>query len=436
MEKDKLTDQKKKEIEKLAGQLLKLARDTITVRFRFFDAALHRIKIDYWYGLKGICLRGQILSIDPVYLLKAYSQEEGIAVRMYLHILMHFIFMHAYAYDKTKQEFWDIATDLAVENIILDMNFTPGRLSRDGLMRDKLTILKKRVPVLTAEKIYKEFLIHDISNDLKKQYQELFTLDLHSYWHEEKAGDEVLTDEDDLRRLARRIRTELKAFSRGKATNEAMEKNLDDAIRVRVNYREVIERFMTNEEEITVNDDEFDYIYYTYGLKLYHNLPLVEPLEYRENKKIKDFVIALDTSASCQGETIKKFLTLTYSLMKNSENFFHKINVHIVQCDNTLQMDTKITCDADFEEFIKNGKIKGFGDTDFAPVFTYVDALKKRGEFTNLKGLIYFTDGYGFYPEKMPDYDVIFAFLNEDEKRPQVPGWAMKVIMEDELNEY
>lgn len=31
----------------------------------------------------------------------------------------------------------------------------------------------------------------------------------------------------------------------------------------------------------------------------------------------------------------------------------------------------------------------------------------------------------------MPDYDVIFAFLNEDEMRQPVPAWAMKVIIED-----
>ena len=30
-----------------------------------------------------------------------------------------------------------------------------------------------------------------------------------------------------------------------------------------------------------INDDEFDYIFYTYGLKLYEKMPLIEPLEDR-----------------------------------------------------------------------------------------------------------------------------------------------------------
>ena len=45
-----------------------------------------------------------------------------------------------------------------------------------------------------------------------------------------------------------------------------------------------------------LDPDEFDYVYYTYGLKLYRNMPLIKPLEYREVKRIQEFVIAIDTS--------------------------------------------------------------------------------------------------------------------------------------------
>ncbi|MDE6699857.1 MAG: hypothetical protein K2K10_02420, partial [Acetatifactor sp.] len=97
-----------------------------------------------------------------------------------------------------------------------------------------------------------------------------------------------------------------------------------------------------------------------------------------------------------------------------------------------VQSDTKITCDEDFETFMKYGKLTGFGATDFRPVFVYLDELRAKGEFENLRGLIYFTDGYGIYPEHMPDYDVIFAFLDEDENRAPTPPWSLKVILESE----
>ena len=68
-------------------------------------------------------------------------------------------------------------------------------------------------------------------------------------------------------------------------------------------------------------------------------------------------------------------------------------------------------------------------------MFQYVEQLQERGEFENLKGLIYFTDGYGIYPERMPDYRVIFAFLDEDENRGPVPPWSMMVILESDVLE-
>ena len=85
---------------------------------------------------------------------------------------------------------------------------------------------------------------------------------------------------------------------------------------------------------------------------------------------------------------------------------------------------------------MRYGKIKGFGATDFRPVFDYVDKLMEQGEFENLKGLIYFTDGYGVYPEKMPRYETIFAFLEEDENRQPVPPWSLKVILKEKDYEY
>ena len=104
--------------------------------------------------------------------------------------------------------------------------------------------------------------------------------------------------------------------------------------------------------------------------------------------------------------------------------------MHIIQCDSEVRSDTRITGDEDFDKFMRYGKLTGFGATDFRPVFEYVERLREQKEFEDLKGLIYFTDGYGVYPERMPDYKVIFAFLDEDENRAPVPAWAMKVVLE------
>ena len=143
-----------------------------------------------------------------------------------------------------------------------------------------------------------------------------------------------------------------------------------------------------------IYDDEFDYIFYTYGLHLYRNLPLIAPLEYKDVRRIREFVIAIDTSGSVQGELVQKFITKTYNILSQQESYFTKINIHIIQCDAEVQEDLKITSREEFEKCLKGLTLKGFGGTDFRPLFQYVDQLIHLGEFTNLKGLIYFTDGF------------------------------------------
>ena len=46
--------------------------------------------------------------------------------------------------------------------------------------------------------------------------------------------------------------------------------------------------------------------------------------------------------------------------------------------------------------------------------------------------LIYFTDGYGVFPEKKPDYPTAFVFVNERYEIPEVPPWAIKLVLEPE----
>lgn len=422
----------KEQIELLADKLLQLARDTITVRFRFFDNAISRIKTEYRYGIGGVSSNGNIIYIDPAFLLKTYMDEPGIVVRIYLHVLLHLVFMHQLQYDKLDEEMWNVAADIAVENIILEMDFSAAALSRDIEAADQITKLLKRVDSLTADKLYREFVVNGMSMDAKSTYRRLFMIDYHDSWRKsEEMSNEIMISEDDWKKIARRIKTELRTFSKDKVGMESLLTNVDEAVREKYNYHNILQRFVETGEEIRLNDDEFDYVYYTYGLSTYGNMPLIEPLEYREDKKVKEIVIAIDTSASVRGKTVKSFVQKTYDMLKQEETFFRKINIHIIQCDAQIQSDIKIENDDDFREFIDNGEIKGFGATDFRPVFEYVDMLKEKGEFEDLKGVIYFTDGYGIYPERMPDYDVIFTFLNEDDMRQPVPGWAMKVIIED-----
>lgn len=48
---------------------------------------------------------------------------------------------------------------------------------------------------------------------------------------------------------------------------------------------------------------------------------MIEPLEYKEVNRLEELVIAIDTSGSCSGETVQRFLGETYGILSEKENF-------------------------------------------------------------------------------------------------------------------
>lgn len=420
------------QIRSLAGEVIRLAHDGILINMRFLDVALSKLKTVCREQTGAHLFDGSTLYYDPAHLLLQYQTAPHYAARLYLHTLLHCIFYHGRTTDKMNRVYWDLATDIAVEHTIVDMGLHLTELPSDDLLQNRLALLRKQAGGLTAEKLYRHFRIEEPSEKAVQEWYRLCHYDEHIYWDRR---EELELSQAEWRRISERIKADLKSFSRDRNNAESIEQNLKEATRERYDYTDFLRKFMVMGETVQVNDDEFDYIYYTYGLQTYGNLPLVEPLEYKDSNKIRDFVIALDTSASCRGEIVQAFLQKTYNILQNGENFFTKINVHILQCDSEVRQDTKITGREAFDDFLAHGKLTGFGSTDFRPVFDYVEKLREKQEFDNLKGLLYFTDGYGIYPERMPDYDVAFVFLHEDENAPKVPPWAIRIVLDEEALE-
>ena len=127
---------------------------------------------------------------------------------------------------------------------------------------------------------------------------------------------------------------------------------------------------------------------------------------------------------SCSGELVQRFLEETYGILSDSGNFFQKVNIHIIQCDEKVHSDVKITSREELQDYMDSLEL--YGD--------YVEELMEKREFENLKGLVYFTDGYGIFPAKMPPYRTAFVFMEQEPEDVDIPAWAMKlVITEEEL---
>lgn len=197
-----------------------------------------------------------------------------------------------------------------------------------------------------------------------------------------------------------------------------------------VDYSEFLRQFAVPGEVMRLSDDEFDYVYYTYGIDLYGNVPLIEPLEYREEKRVREFVIAIDTSGSVQGEIVRDFVNATFDILKSTESFHSKVHVRILQCDTEVRSEDVITSLDELRDWGRSMKLLGGGGTDFRPVFRHVDALIEAGEFSNMVGLVYFTDGWGEYPDYMPAYRTAFAFYDDGFRPDTVPPWAIQVVLD------
>lgn len=215
----------------------------------------------------------------------------------------------------------------------------------------------------------------------------------------------------DWQHIAEQMQTDLETFHKQRGDEAGgMMQNLRAVNREKYDYTAFLKKFAVMGEAMRINDDEFDYVFYSYGMQLFpeKRMPLIEPLEYKDVKRIREFVIAIDTSGAVMGEQVQAFLQKTYNILQSTESFFSRINVHIIQCDEDIQEDIKITSREEFDHYLQTMAIEGLGGTDFRPVFQRVDEMIRDGEFANLKGLIYFTDGCEI---------------------PEVPVWAMKLLL-------
>lgn len=455
----------------LAREVLDLARSTLLVHLRFLDLALSRFTPVSYPGT--LATDGQKLFYDVYYLLNAYRQEQNRPVRDYLHMVLHCVFHHLFTGPGIDRRCWDLACDIAVEAAIRDLDLPCAACRRDRAQEETLAALAEQVHPLTAEKLYRHLLDQNLRPDQIAQLRQPFLADDHRAWYlpvkggssaggegqepppeggipaRDKQGrggssahrkqdppsgtEERKELEKAWKEISRRIQVDLETASRRHGLDAgSLVQSLRPVTREHYDYADFLRRYMSLGEVVQVNNDEFDYIFYTYGLSLYGNMPLVEPLEYKEVRRIREFVVAIDTSGSVSGDLVQRFVTKTYNILRQQENFFTKINLHIIQCDAQIQEDAHITCQRDFEDYLAHMELHGFGGTDFRPVFQYVDQLIRDGAFTNLRGMIYFTDGAGIFPERKPDYDAAFVFVGDEGLDPDVPVWAIKLVLQSE----
>ncbi|MBO4458472.1 MAG: metallopeptidase [Butyrivibrio sp.] len=448
---------KRQELENMGCKVLDESRTELYIAMRFMGAALGSLSYELDLSTTTVGTDAVSIRFNPSYVFRLFTEEPAKLNRTYMHILLHCIFRHMYLSSRYEDaRLYDLCADIVVESILDGMDYRCiYRISSD--YRDRwYKTLEDELKVLTVEKLYRYFSEEKPLEDYD-EYERLekeFWADDHGFWErlpedEQKSDDndeerddkvkfipmnrmKLIEDkEKDWEKESKRLQTEIETI--GKQHSDRIGK-LAYILKIqnteRTDYRDFLDDFMVIREENITDPDSFDYGMYMFGIDRYGNMPLIEENELREVKKVQELVIAIDTSASCEDVLVQRFLNETASILLSKENFFRQIKIHVIQCDDEVKRDDVILSVDDMKKYSEGVHVEGGYGTDFRPVFTHVEKLMEKEEFTNLKGLIYFTDGYGIYPKEPTAYETAFVFAaDEDYNDAEVPDWAQKLYI-------
>lgn len=416
----------------ICNEILRDCRNELYLNMRFLDVALHSLTPEPTMEIPRTAANGEVFRYNPEFLIEQYRVGNVPVNRCYFHSILHCLFGHLW---KQREEgeipLWNLACDIAAEYII---DTLPCRCLRNPPKPYRRAVydgLLQSISVIHAEGVFHLLQRAELDIRVLARMMQEFMVDDHSLWQREDSRPKSpLEQQNRWEDIRDKMETEIQMFSKEAAEDsKSLKEQLHVENRQRYDYKEFLRKFCVLKEEMQVDLDSFDYIFYNYGMELYGNMPLIEHLETKEVQKIEDFVIVIDTSMSCKASLVQKFLEETYSILSQSESFYRRFCIHLIQCDERVQSDLVIENHRQLASYMKEFQVKGMGGTDFRPAFAYVNELLAKKKFHKLRGLIYFTDGYGIYPLKKPVYDTAFVFFQEDYQDVDVPPWAIKLIL-------
>lgn len=314
------------------------------------------------------------------------SMDDETLLFVVLHETLHCAFEHMKRVGNRDKFLWNVATDFCINGILVASGI--GKMPPNGLYNPEL--LGK-----SAEEIY----------DLLKQHvieiPENFEFIDEHFYPEDSENPDV---HDEIRKHMKEnsgtqwrrilVRAAHYAKQHGRLPAGMME-TIDEFNRPRMSWRELLYRYV-------VDLIPSDYTWLRPNKKYLSHDIYFPGIVYNDAISV---IIALDTSGSIDTDTLKTFLGECYGIQQS----FEMVEMHVIQCDAAVQ--DYFVLDDDFPRRIR---VKGRGGTDFRPVFHFIqdELIKKKGMYPQV--LIYFTDGYGTFPERHPSlYDVIWVITTD-----------------------
>lgn len=413
----------------------------LSLAFPFLRGAFFLLRPQLDLRVRDIGTDGSAVAYQSRYLMQCFVDNPRALRRACFHLFLHCIFRHVYHVPiaERDRENWNIAADVAVEYLADSIDEDLLREVESETRAAWYARFLAESRIMTAERIYRSLQIMELAPAEREELCETFGRCDHSLW-KRKESKPPKTEERSLPIEEQRWadaaeRIEKQLITIGKEAGKGRE-NFLSALRIqgeaRLSYRELLRRFAVEREVMELDPDAFDYGFYCYGMERYGNMPLIEENEYREEQRIAALVIAIDTSASTRYGEVQQFFAETIGIFREEQAFFRNAEIHVIQCDETVRQDRHCRSLRELEAARDSLQLAGGGGTDFRPVFRYLEELTARGELSGLRGVFYFTDGEGQFPERATPYQTVFVFPGREESVEQrVPAWALKAYLEE-----
>ncbi|MGN1415782.1 MAG: VWA-like domain-containing protein [Oscillospiraceae bacterium] len=432
-----------------------------TMELSFLQRAVYSLKTEPTDETNSICSDYEYLYYNPKWVIGMYSKNKDKLRNSIIHTVLHSLYLHP-SMTSEKDDVFDTASDFAVFCMMRSANLLRSSSSQES---EIVKFMDKYKVSSTAD-------LYDLAEKDVKAFGKMFSIvsklkeDDHKMWYtrrkkddsnqpeqagaisaaeaqaqSEKGGNAACASENaENEKNWSGLLEQAKAYARSEGFgsehgNMFMEMKKPDRFS-RFSYLEYIRRFAV-QEVISEDPDTFDLMMYTWGMDNLGDTPIIEFSETREQCSVTDIVIAVDMSGSCGGDIAVNFLRQVYSLFEQM-NIRSAVNIHVVTFDTRIISHKMIRSRKDAADMIKNYEVQGLGGTDFTCVFDYADDFPKNNHGKRLKGLFFFSDAIGMFPDEKPPYRTTFFVPGESPWdfdspfSPNVPQWVELVHYYDD----
>ena len=272
--------------EELGIHILENVRNELYYYFPYLDGAFACISGKGSEETRTIGTDGEFFLFSPEYLLELYVKKPEAVRRGYLHMLLHCLYLHLFRENQEDRRLWNLACDIAVEQIISREKIPV--LETGG---NEKKIRKKVFHMLgngadSAEKICQK-LKDQVFPFRLEEMEEAFHFDDHSLW-DACTGEKGKRTKEKWNKLLSYTAANRQDHRKRRGSQKGDQKEEAGTVRSgRYDYKKFLRQFSVLREEVELDTESFDYIFYNYGMEHYGNLPLIEPLEYKEVNRLE-----------------------------------------------------------------------------------------------------------------------------------------------------